>query len=93
MGKALSKYEKETIIYFNDAEDEAIIYTCNNSLKNKLDKFCEKSSEIIVIKEDEFSKEYKIPKKWIKVKMPRQLSEKQRTELIKRAKENFGHEG
>ena len=89
----LTKYESETIIRFNDAEDEATIYTCNKSWMNRLDKLCEKSSEITVIKQDEFSKEYKIPKKWIKVKMPRQLSEKQRTELIKRAKENFGHEG
>ena len=31
----LTKFEKETIILFNESEDEASIYTYNAGLKNK----------------------------------------------------------
>ena len=35
----LTKYEKETIILFNESEDEASIYTYNAGLKTRLEKF------------------------------------------------------
>lgn len=35
----LTKYEKETIILFNESEDEASIYTYNAGLKSRLQKF------------------------------------------------------
>ena len=35
----LTKYEKETIVLFNEAEDKANIYTYNTALKNRLAKF------------------------------------------------------
>ena len=35
----LTKYEKETIILFNEAEPTANIYTCNKALQNRLAKF------------------------------------------------------
>lgn len=38
----LTKYEKETIILFNEAEDEASIYTFNAGLKRRLAKFSRK---------------------------------------------------
>lgn len=38
MGK-LSKYEKETIINFNEGEQEAVIYTHNADLKRRLVEF------------------------------------------------------
>ena len=34
----LTKYEKETIILFNEAEPTANIYTCNKALQNRLAK-------------------------------------------------------
>lgn len=38
----LTKYEKETIINFNEGEDEASIYTFNASLKRRLADFSRK---------------------------------------------------
>lgn len=38
----LTKYEKETIINFNEAENEASIYTFNASLKRRLAEFARK---------------------------------------------------
>lgn len=38
----LTKYEKETIILFNEAEDEASIYTFNAGLKRRLAEFSRK---------------------------------------------------
>lgn len=68
--KMLSNIEKETIILFNDAEDTASVYTCNNSLKNKLDRFCSESQEFSRVREDEYSKTYKVPKKCVKIYKP-----------------------
>ena len=38
----LTKYEKETIINFNEGEKEASIYTFNASLKRRLAEFARK---------------------------------------------------
>ena len=40
--KKPSKYEKETIILFNEAEQEASIYTFNADLKRRLAEFSKK---------------------------------------------------
>ena len=42
----LSKYEKETIILFNEAEQQASIYTYNTSLKKRLREFVRKYPEL-----------------------------------------------
>ena len=63
----LSNIEKETIIIFNDSEKTASVYTCNKSLKNKLDRFCSEEKEFTIIREDEYSKTYLIPKNAILV--------------------------
>ena len=38
----LTKYEKETIILFNEGEDKASIYTYNAGLRNRLAAFSKK---------------------------------------------------
>jgi hypothetical protein len=38
----LSKYEKETIINYNEGEQDAVIYTFNRSLKRRLADFSKK---------------------------------------------------
>jgi hypothetical protein len=86
----LNQYERETIISFNDGEDNASFYTCNKAWQRKLDKLCSQNKGVTLEREDEHSKWYTIPKKWIKVRIPRQLSEKQRKELAQRARANFG---
>lgn len=87
--KMLSNIEKETIILFNDAEDTASVYTCNNSLKNKLDRFCSESQEFSRVREDEYSKTYKVPKKCVKIYKPLVISEETRQKMALQAKERF----
>ena len=86
----LSKEEQETIIIFNEAEPSAIVETCNKKLRRKLDGLYEKSTSVIVEKSDDVSARYLIPKSWVKVQMPRQLSEEQRQKMASRAREIFG---
>lgn len=92
MALSLTKYEQETIINYNQEEKLASCYTMDPSLIRKLDKMCEMSSEITEVKSADGSKTYTFPKKWLRVKMPRQLSEETREKLAKRAKANFGGE-
>lgn len=42
----LSKYEKETIVLFNEGEDEASIYTYNAGLKKRLAAFSKKYPDL-----------------------------------------------
>lgn len=85
----LTKYEKETVILFNDAEETAEIYTCNNALIRKLDVFCSKTRQISRIKEDEYSKTYTLPKKFVTIRFPKEMSEEKRKELSARAKARY----
>ena len=85
----LSKYEQETIILFNEAEKTATIETCNKGLQNRLDGFCSKSPDIYRTNSTEPFKKYVCPKRWVKVRMPRQLSDEQRQKLKERACANL----
>lgn len=42
----LTKYEKETIILFNEAEDTASVYTYNAELKKRLAEFSRKCPDL-----------------------------------------------
>lgn len=86
---ALSKYEQETIINFNEEEKTASIYTYNTKLRNKLADFAANSTDCCLVKKGRIYSEYKVPKNWIKVQMPRQYSEEQRQKMSERAKINL----
>lgn len=73
----LTKLEQETIILFNEEESTAEVDTCNKALIRRLDSFCTKSADIACVSGDEYGKRYILPKKWVKVNMPPQLSEEQ----------------
>lgn len=47
----LTKYEKETIILFNESEDKASIYTYNAGLKTRLKKFSKEYPQLCRLKE------------------------------------------
>lgn len=85
----LTKIELETQINFNEEESMASIETANRALIHRLDRLCEKRTEITVVRNTESFKTYICPKKWIKVVAPRFLSEKKRSELAERAKRNL----
>lgn len=88
MANQLLKYERETIISFNESETTANVYTCNTQVKKRLKELSLKSSDIYRIKEDEYSQTYIIPKKIIKFTLPRELSEKEKQKRAIRLQQN-----
>lgn len=86
----LTKYEMETIYNYNQEEPLASCYTMDRALIRRLDALAEKHKEITVVRVDEGVREYTFPKKWIKVRAPKELSDEQREKMAKRARERFG---
>ena len=86
----LTKYEMETIYNYNQEEPLASCYTMDRALIRRLDALAQKHKEITVVRADEGVREYTLPKKWIKVRAPKELSDEQREKMAKRARERFG---
>lgn len=85
----LTRFEQETVILYNNAEPFATIDTCDPVLINRLDTLAEKSSAITRENKTEYGARYQIPKRYLSVKLPRQLSDERRAELANRARANF----
>lgn len=81
-----TKYEKETIINFNEEESTAIVSTYNKALLKKLESYSERSSDCRRINGDDEFGEYIVPKRWVKVLFPRQYSDEQRSAMSQRFK-------
>ena len=90
MSVNLSPIEKETIIIYNEGESTAQCATYDRKLIRSLDELCLKNADISRQNSDAGSATYLFPKQWLKVRMPRQLSEGQRKSLADRARDNFG---
>ena len=86
----LTKYEMETIYNYNQEEPLASCYTMDRALIRRLDALAEKHKEITLLRTGEGMREYTFPKKWIKVRAPKELSDEQRENMAKRARERFG---
>ena len=82
-----SAYEKETIVNYNQEEDTASCYTANPALMRRLDKLAEQDANISILKEGDDWKEYLFPKKWVKIRPPRSMSEEQRLAAADRMKQ------
>lgn len=83
----LESIEKETIINYNNAEKEASIYTCNENMQEKIRKLAEKYPEQVKITaSDNYSVTAEIPKKWVKIVPPRNLTDEQRAAAAERMK-------
>lgn len=79
----LSNQERETIILFNEAEPDAQVYTCNGRIRRKLEELAEKGIEgVSFVKADDYSVTYTVPKKLVKISVPRQVSKEQREQLL-----------
>lgn len=76
----LSKYEKETIILFNEEEDSAEIYTFNTKLKQKLRKLAKEYPEHCSFewKNEWGAYKYSIKKSMITVHVPYSEERKQK---------------
>lgn len=78
----LTKYERETVVVFNEAEADAELYTTSQVTIRRMDKLVEKYPQFSVVKQDEVSKTYRFPKKYFKVRNP---------SAFEGQKPNFGH--
>ena len=82
----LSKYEQETIINFNVAESDAVVFTRDKSVIRKLDSLVNEFPEVYkCIGETGIDKTYSMPKKYVSYRKPRRISEElkqQRREMM-----------
>ena len=72
----LSKYEQETIINFNVAESDAVVFTRDKSVIRKLDALVTEFPEVYkCIGETDIDKTYSMPKQYVSYRKPRRISE------------------
>lgn len=83
---SLTLQEQETVILFNEAEKTASVYTHNLKFLQKLKQLQQDRPDDCRIKRNDTESraaEYIVPKKWIKINAPRQLSEDEKARLRK----------
>lgn len=78
----LTKLEKETSINYNNSEPNAEIFTYDRKLITKL----RKKNITLIEANDSGAYSCFIPKTWIKISTPRNLSEQSRLKLAAKAK-------
>jgi hypothetical protein len=89
---SLTLYEQETALWFNNEDDDAIVYTCNRSWMSHMDELCVEHPDKfnlkreIKIEGEVVGKEYICPKNYISVRSPRKISESQMEQLRERGK-------
>ena len=80
----LSKYEQETIINFNVAESDAVVFTRDKAVIRKLDALVTEFLEVYrCIDETDIDKTYSMPQKYVSYRKPRRISEERRTQIRK----------
>lgn len=86
----LSKYEKETIVLFNEGEREASIYTYNADLKRRLADFAKKNPDLCRLKNSiaEGSVTYLLEKSRLSIRLLPPYSEERRKAASEHAKKH-----
>lgn len=80
----LTRYEQEVVINFNADDDMATVYSANPAWIRKMDALVKEFPNVFCIKRwTEISKTYEMPKKYIRIGRPRELSSIQRENLKK----------
>lgn len=83
----LSNIEQETIINYNQGEAEATVFTYDKALIRKLERLREKNPAVELLREEKTgAREYRFPKRWLKVVPPRNLSEEEKERLRRQGK-------
>ena len=81
---SLTRYEQEVVINFNADEDMATVYSANPAWIRKMDALVKEFPDIFYVKrQTEISKTYEMPKKFVRIGKPRELSQAQRENLEK----------
>ena len=86
----LTRYEKETIILTNEADDFYEVYTFNSALKKKLAVYARKHPDLCSLKETtkEGSATYVVDKARLSLRLTEPYSEARRQTARKQAKDN-----
>lgn len=76
----LTRLEQKTVINTNVAEKAAEIYSADPVMIRRMDKLCEKRPDIFTCVREfkDGAKEYRRPKKCVRVSVPKVVSDKQR---------------
>lgn len=79
-----SKYEQETIINFNVAESDAMVFTRDKAVIRKLDSLVNEFPDVYkCIGESDIDKTYSMPKQYVSYRKPRRLSTERREQIKK----------
>lgn len=84
----LTKIEQETIITFNEAEETAIVTTCNSAMRRRLEAYCQRGG-CKKISGNEWYAEFSFPKAWAKILYPRQYTSEARAAMASRLRGNL----
>lgn len=90
MGR-LTKYEKETILRTSKGDKEYSIYTFDQALQRKLDKFAKDYPDLckLTAETKEGSKSYEIEKTRVSIRLMAPLSDRQKENARKRLKNSI----
>lgn len=87
VNKFSAAYEKETVINFNNAEQNASCYTLNTHKRQMLLNLAEEyPDDVKIISKRDDMVEVTFPKKWVKIHPPRKLTEEQRVNAVERGR-------
>ena len=87
VNKFSAAYEKETVINFNNAEQNASCYTLNTHKRQMLLNLAEEyPDDLTIISKRDDMVEVTFPKKWVKIRPPRKLTEEQRVNAVERGR-------
>lgn len=87
VNKFSTAYEKETVINFNNAEQNASCYTLNTHKRQMLLNLAEEyPDDVKIISKRDDMVEVTFPKKWVKIRPPRKLTEEQRVNAVERGR-------
>ena len=86
----LTKYEKETIVLFNEADEEAHIQTYNAGLRKRLESFSKKHPELCRhdLPNEQGGVSYLIDKSRLSIRFQPPMSEERRRKASEFAKQN-----
>lgn len=91
----LTKYERETILNFNEGDRDASVYTHNRPMMRKLEKLAKDhpgECRLYKTTHDGQAKEFYVPKSWIRIIPPRKSvvltkeQKQQRRELLEQVR-------
>lgn len=86
----LKRIERETVITFNENEDLAVVTTADRTVIRKIKKLMEENDSISASQVSKEVWQFGMPKKFLKFRLPRKMTDEQRKAASERAKERFG---